>query len=78
MKAIDMIERVDLLEPNDYSPEQKLHWLSSLDGKVFRELIETHEDAREVPGCPPTSAATRSCWWARPTGRICTITTCRR
>ncbi len=45
MKAIDMIERVDLLEPNDYSPEQKLHWLSSLDGKVFRELIETHEDA---------------------------------
>ena len=47
MKAIDMIERVDLLEPNDYSPEQKLHWLSSLDGKVFRELIETHED-------PPT------------------------
>ena len=46
MKAIDMIERVDLLEPNDYSPEQKLHWLSSLDGKVFRELIETHEDAQ--------------------------------
>ena len=45
MKAIDMIERVDLLEPNDYSPEQKLHWLSGLDGKVFRELIETHEDA---------------------------------
>ena len=44
MKAIDMIERVDLLEPNDYSPEQKLHWLSGLDGKIFRELIETHED----------------------------------
>lgn len=45
MRAIDMIERVDLLEPNDYSPEQKLHWLSSLDGKVFRELVETHEGA---------------------------------
>ena len=45
MKAMEVIERVDLLEPNDYSPEQKLHWLSGLDGKVFRELIETHEDA---------------------------------
>ncbi len=45
MKAIDMIERVDLLEPNDYSPEQKLHWLQSLDGRIFRELVETHEQA---------------------------------
>ena len=45
MKAMDIIERVDLLEPNDYSPEQKLHWLSTLDGKIFRELIETHEGA---------------------------------
>ena len=45
MKAMDIIERVDLLEPNDYSPEQKLHWLSTLDGRIFRELIETHEGA---------------------------------
>ena len=45
MKAMDMIDRVDLLEPNDYGPEQKLQWLSTLDGKAFREVIETHEDA---------------------------------
>ena len=45
MKALDTIERVDLLEPNDYSPEQKLHWLSTLDGKIFREILETHEGA---------------------------------
>ncbi len=43
MKAIDIIERLDLLEPNDYSPEQKLRWLSALDGKVFREVMQTHE-----------------------------------
>lgn len=43
MKAMDVIERVDLLEANDYSPEQKLHWLSSLDGRLYREVIETHE-----------------------------------
>ena len=34
IKAMDMIERLDLLEPNDYSPEQKLRWLSELDGKL--------------------------------------------
>ena len=51
MKAMEVIERVDLLEPNDYSPEQKLHWLSTLDGKAFRELVETHEGAEitELP-----------------------------
>ena len=51
MKAMDLIERVDLLEPNDYGPEQKLQWLTMLDGKAFREVIETHEDAPtdEIP-----------------------------
>ena len=44
MKAMDIIERLDLLEPNDYSPEQKLHWLCSLDGRIYREVIQTHED----------------------------------
>ena len=45
MRAMDIIERVDLLEPNDYSPEQKLHWLSNLDGRLYREVVKTHEDA---------------------------------
>ena len=45
MKAMDVIERVDLMEPNDYSPEQKLHWLSTLDGKIYREVLRTHEGA---------------------------------
>lgn len=45
MKAMDIIDRVDLMEPNDYSPEQKLHWLATLDGKIYREVIKTHEDA---------------------------------
>ena len=51
MKARDIIERLDLLEPNDFSPEQKLHWLTTLDGKVWREVIRTHEggNARRGP-----------------------------
>lgn len=51
MKAMDVIERVDLLEANDYSPEQKLRWLETLDGRVEEEVIRTHEGAenRERP-----------------------------
>ena len=45
MKAMDIIDRVDLLEPNDYGPEQKLQWLNTLDGKAYREVIKTHEGA---------------------------------
>lgn len=43
IKAMEIIERLDLLEPNDYAPEQKLRWLSTLDGKIYREVIRTHE-----------------------------------
>ena len=43
MTAMDIINRLDLMEPNDYSPEQKLKWLSSLDGKIFNDVILTHE-----------------------------------
>lgn len=46
MKAMEIIDRVDLMEPNDYSPEQKLRWLSDLDGKIFCEVILTHEGAK--------------------------------
>lgn len=43
MKAMDIIDRVDLMEPNQYSPEQKLKWLSILDGKVYEEIIRPRE-----------------------------------
>ena len=45
MKAMDVIERVDLMEPNDYSPEQKLRWLTTLDGRAWEEVIRTHAEA---------------------------------
>lgn len=43
MKAMDIIDRVDLMEPNQYDPEQKLKWLSVLDGKVYEEIIRPRE-----------------------------------
>lgn len=49
MKAMDIIDRVDMMEPNQYSPEQKLHWLSTLDGKLFNELVRPRRPAEPAP-----------------------------
>ena len=49
MIAMDIIDRVDLMEPNQYSPEQKLHWLSTLDGKIFEDLVRPRHPETEKP-----------------------------
>ena len=51
MTAGEILDRVDALRPNAYSPEQKLRWLRRLDGQILLELLETHEGA-----VPPTVA----------------------
>ena len=43
MKGMDIIDRLDLMEPNQYTPWQKIQWLSVLDGKVYEEVIRPHE-----------------------------------
>ena len=45
MTAGEILDRVDALRPNAYSPEQKLRWLRRLDGQILLELLETHEGA---------------------------------
>lgn len=45
MTAESIIGRTDSLMPNQYTEEQKLEWLSELDGQVFETIIKTHEDA---------------------------------
>lgn len=49
MKGIEIIERVDSLEYNQYDTEQKLRWLHQLDGQIYREVIERHEGAPPMP-----------------------------
>jgi hypothetical protein len=44
MQIDEIIARVDRLEPNQYDKETKLSWLSQLDGKIFAEVILTHEN----------------------------------
>lgn len=43
------IARFDTLYPNEIPYEQKLEWISELDGIVFEEIISLHE------GAPPTA-----------------------
>ena len=48
MTIIEVINQIDALKPNTYSQEDKIKWLSTLDGIVKREIIDTHEGAEAV------------------------------
>lgn len=43
MKIEEALALVDNLKPNQYDDQVKIKWLSDLDGKVFKEVIKTHE-----------------------------------
>ena len=48
MTLIECINRINILKPNTYSQEEKIHWLSTIDGIIKREIIDTHEGADDV------------------------------
>ena len=47
MTIQEAIDRVDMIKPNQFTFEQKLRWLSELDGLIYKELIMTHEHAAD-------------------------------
>lgn len=47
MTITQVMETVDRLRPNQFSNEDKLRWLSELDGVVYREILTQHETAVE-------------------------------
>lgn len=40
------IDHVDRVRPNQFEQTMKVHWLSKLDGMIFREVFQTHEGNR--------------------------------
>lgn len=48
MTINEAINRVDTLKPNGYGIEQKVQWLSDLDGIIKTELIDTHKGSEAV------------------------------
>jgi hypothetical protein len=43
MTLQEAISNIDNLKPNQYTYPQKISWLSELDGKLYNEIIATHE-----------------------------------
>lgn len=48
MKIIDAINKIDALKPNTYNDAEKVAWLSTLDGMIKKEIIDTHEGGESV------------------------------
>ena len=48
MTILSAINHLDKVKPNTYSQPEKIMWLSSLDGTVKTELMDTHEDGEAV------------------------------
>lgn len=48
MRIIDAIGRIDRLKPNGYAVQDKTWWLSTLDGRIYTEIIEPHEGGEDI------------------------------
>ena len=48
MTIIEAINRADSVKPNAYGQTEKVRWLSTLDGIVKKEIIDTHEGGEDV------------------------------
>lgn len=48
MTLQEAIDKIDGLKPNQYTPEDKIGWLSQLDMQIFRDIVLTHEHRRDL------------------------------
>lgn len=48
MTIMGAINHIDAVKPNGYSQTEKIKWLSTLDGVVKAEIIDTHEGGEGV------------------------------
>ena len=48
MTIIEAIHRINTVKPNSYDQALKIKWLSTLDGIIKKEIIDTHEGAENV------------------------------
>ena len=48
MTIEECINIIDSLKPNQYSIEDKVRWLSFLDGTIINDIIKTHENTDNI------------------------------
>lgn len=57
MTIQEALDQVDDLKPNTYSDTVKIRWLNQLDGRIYRELVCTHEGSEDVAAPDYANAA---------------------
>lgn len=50
MTIKEAIETTDTLKPNVFHNREKMKWLSELDGKIKKEIFDTHEGSPSFDG----------------------------
>ena len=48
MTIMEAISRIDEVKPNSCSLPEKIRWLSTLDGVIKTQIIDTHEDGLKI------------------------------
>lgn len=48
MTIMEALHRIDSIKPNSYSQQEKVQWLSTLDGIIYTEIINTHDGAELI------------------------------
>ncbi len=48
MTIMEVLYRIDAVKPNSYTQSEKIKWLSSLDGVIKNNIIDTHEGGEDV------------------------------
>lgn len=48
MTILEAINKVDNTKPNSYTQPEKVNWLSTLDGIIKNEIIDTHEGGEAI------------------------------
>lgn len=48
MTIIEAINGIDALKPNQYTQEQKIEWLSKIDGLIKEQVVDTHEGGEDI------------------------------
>lgn len=48
MTLIEAINGIDAVKPNGFEQIEKIKWLSELDGRIKKEIIDTHEGGEMV------------------------------
>lgn len=60
MTVAEVLERIDRERPGESTEEEKLRWLSQVDGQWYREMVLTHEGAEETTFAPYTTDGDKS------------------